>query len=212
MVDLRTTVIPKSDQLNADDLIGRSLTIEITEVRGVDGDQPIAIYFKGDNGKPFKPCKCMRRVLIQIWGPDSKNYIGRSMTLYRDETVKFGGIAVGGIRISHMSHIKEDITLALTTAKAQRKPYVVKPLQVQQQAAQAAAPDPATVKAGDEAAAKGKDAYAAWLAGLTPEVKETIRHLHNGWAAKAKEITAAATPQVDDPAPPQQTVDDFPVV
>lgn len=136
MTSLAETIAPKSDQLNADDLIGRSMTIEITDVRGVAGDQPIAIHFKGDNGKPWKPCKGMRRVLVFAWGADGKSYIGRSLTLYRDEKVKFGGIEVGGIRISHMSHISEPLTLALTVAKATRKPYVVQPLRV-------AAPAPA---------------------------------------------------------------------
>lgn len=129
MTSLAQTIIPKSDQLNADDLIGRSMTIEITDVKGVAGEQPIAIHFKGDNGKPYKPCKSMRRVFVFVWGDNGKEYIGRKLTLYRDEKVKFGGIEVGGIRISHMSHIAEPIKLALTETRASRKPYVVHPLQ-----------------------------------------------------------------------------------
>ena len=31
-MDMRQTIVPKSDQLNADDLIGRELTIKITAV------------------------------------------------------------------------------------------------------------------------------------------------------------------------------------
>jgi hypothetical protein len=52
------------------------------------------------------------------------------MTLYRDDSVLFGGIAVGGIRISHLSHIEKDLTLALTVSRASRKPYTVKLLTV----------------------------------------------------------------------------------
>ena len=95
-VDLSKTIAPKSDQLNADDLIARSMTIKITNVTGKDGDaQPISIFFEGDNGKPYKPCKSMRRVLVMVWGDQGKEYIGRSMTIYRDPAVVFGGIAVG---------------------------------------------------------------------------------------------------------------------
>ena len=52
------------------------------------------------------------------------------MTIYCDENVKFGGIAVGGIRISHMSHMDAAMTFPLTTSRARRSPYTVKPLKV----------------------------------------------------------------------------------
>ncbi len=131
MSNMLQTVIPKSDQLNADDLIGgKALTIKVTKVSLVNGDQPVAINYEGDNGKPYKPCKSMRRVLIHAWGGDGAGYVGRSMTLYCDPTVKFGGADVGGIRISHLSHIERDMTMALTATRANRKPFTVKPLLV----------------------------------------------------------------------------------
>jgi hypothetical protein len=131
MTDLRTTIIPKSDQLNADDLIGgRTLTIKVTKVSLAAGDQPVIIHYEGDNGHPYKPGKSMRRVLVHVWGPDGNAYIGRSMTLYCDEKVQFGGMAVGGIRISHMSHIEAPVTMALTATRASRKPFTVKPLAI----------------------------------------------------------------------------------
>ena len=66
--------------------------------------------------------------MVNIWGADGGEYVGLSMTLYRDDKVVFGGLAVGGIRISHMSNIDRDVTLVLTASKASRKPFVVKPL------------------------------------------------------------------------------------
>lgn len=129
MNDMLNSIAPKSSQLNSDDLVGnRTLTIKVTAVKGVSGDQPIAISYDGDGGKPFMPCKSMRRVLVTVWGNDGKEYVGRSMTLYRDPTVLFGGIAVGGIRISHMSHMTEPMVIALTANKSQRKPFTVRPL------------------------------------------------------------------------------------
>lgn len=131
MTDLRSTIVPKSDQLNADDLIGGDKTITITKVSLLgESDQPVAIHFEGDGGKPYKPCKSMRRVMVNVWGHDGAKYAGRSMRLFLDQDVKFGGAKVGGIRISHMSNMDKEMTMALTAAKASRKPYTVKPLTV----------------------------------------------------------------------------------
>lgn len=131
MNDMRATIAAKSDQLNADDLIGTTRTIKISKVLiSASAEQPVAIHYEGDNGKPYMCCKSMRRVMVNIWGPDANAYIGRSMTLYRDPNVRFGGLAVGGIRISHMSGISEPVTMALTETRASRKPFTVKPLAV----------------------------------------------------------------------------------
>lgn len=132
MVDMTKTIIAKSDQLNADDLIGKSITVKITKVSGTsDAQQPISINYEGDQNKPYKPCKSMRRVLVNVWGTDGLSYVGKSMTLYRDDKVVFGGIAVGGIRISHMSDIDKPMTMALTASKANKKPFTVQPLKVE---------------------------------------------------------------------------------
>jgi hypothetical protein len=136
MTDLAKTIIPKSDQLNADDLIAGPRTITITDVRGVDGDQPIAVFFEGDNGKPYKPCKSMRRVMVHAWGADGNDFAGKRMTLRCDPDVQFGGIKVGGIRISHMSHIDREMVIPLTVTRAKRSPYSVKPLRAEVRQAQ----------------------------------------------------------------------------
>jgi hypothetical protein len=128
-MDMSAAIIPKSDQLNSDDLIAGPITVTITAVTVRGGqEQPVSIHFEGDNGKPYKPCKSMSRVLVSAWGPDSSKYVGRSMALYRDPSVKWAGMEVGGIRISHMSDIAETMTMALTATKGSRKPFMVKPL------------------------------------------------------------------------------------
>lgn len=133
MNDMSGVIVPKSDQINADDLLAGPMTITIQEVQIRGGqEQPVSIYFHGSD-KAFRPCKSMSRVLVQAWGPDANVYAGRSLTLYRDPTVKWGGMEVGGIRISHMSHIEGKMQMALTATKGQRKPYVVQPLVVEQQ-------------------------------------------------------------------------------
>lgn len=133
MTDMLRTIEPKSTQLNADDLLaGQTKTIKITKITGMEGEQPIAINYENDNGKPYMPCKSMRRVLVNVWGKDGNAYVGRYLTLYRDDKVVFGGVAVGGLRISHMSHITEPKTMALTASKTSRKPYTVKPIIIEQ--------------------------------------------------------------------------------
>lgn len=129
-IDMGAFIAPKSDQINADDLIGGPLTITITGVSANEGnaEQPINIRFEDDNGKPFRPCLSMRRVMVNLWGPDTSKYVGRSMTLYRDPKVLWGGMQVGGIRISHMSHIESAQTMAVTASKGKRTPFTVKPL------------------------------------------------------------------------------------
>jgi hypothetical protein len=129
MTDLGLTIAPKSDQLNADDLLAGPRTITVTRVTGSESkEQPINIYFEGDQGRPYKPCKSMRRVLVHVWGRDGNKYAGRSMTIFRDPKVRFGDIETGGIRISHVSDITEPKSMALTASRGNKKPYEVKPL------------------------------------------------------------------------------------
>ena len=132
VANLSDTIVPKSDQLNADQLLGGSMTITVTEVRrGQSDDQPVLIHYAGDEGRPYKPCKTMRKVLIFAWSDDGRAWIGRAMTLYNDPEVKFGGVKVGGTRISHMSHIHSDIALSLTSTKGKKQGYTVRRLEVQ---------------------------------------------------------------------------------
>lgn len=188
MTDLSKTIEAKSDQLNSDDLIGgKEIVIKITKVSPGSTEQPIEINYEGDNGKPYKPGKSMRRVLVQAWGADGKAYVGRSIKLYRDPDVKWAGMAVGGVRIKELSDIKETITMALTASRNNKKPFTVKPL-----ATQSVQTDPAVVSAGDTEAAKGVAAYTAWLATLTPEVKATVKNLHANWTKTAKSAEESA--------------------
>lgn len=138
MNSMAAVIEPKSDQLNADDLIAGPRTITITKVEIRPGtEQPVSVHFDGDHGKPYKSGKSMNRVMVQAWGPDASKYVGRSLTLYRDPTVRFGKDEVGGIRISHMSHIDGPLRMALTATRGQRKAYTVQPLQVERQVASA---------------------------------------------------------------------------
>src|SRR5690349_21249534 len=127
-MDLTDTIIPKSDQLNAEDLLSGPRTFTITDVRAGGEDQPVNIHLAESPGRPFRPSKTVRRILVAAWGKDGDAYVGRRLVLYRDPAVKWAGQEVGGIRVSHMSHIDKPMKLALTVTKGKREPYVVKPL------------------------------------------------------------------------------------
>lgn len=131
--NLRDTIIPKSDQLNADQLLGGAITITVNSVRRGDGDQPIIIGYDGDNGRPYKPCKSMRKVIIFAWGEDGNAWVGRSMTLFCDTNVMFGGIKVGGIRISHMTDIERDVSVSITATRGKKTPFIIKKLELPKQ-------------------------------------------------------------------------------
>lgn len=129
--DLRFTIIPKSDQLNAEQLLAGPMTVTVTGVSIGSDDQPLVIHHDKDKQRPFKPCKTMRKLLIFAWGEDGRKWTGQSMTLYNDPNVRFGGAEVGGIRISHMTGIERTVQLSLTATKGKKALHTVQPLVVQ---------------------------------------------------------------------------------
>nr|WP_283647414.1 hypothetical protein [Alteromonas macleodii] len=130
MNDLSFTIKPKSDQLNADDLIAGPITVTVQAVNVYESpDQPVSVVI-GNGCQPYKPCKSMRRLMIAVWGKHDSDWIGQSMTLFNDPSVTWAGAAVGGIRISHMTGLTKPFSVALTATRGKRKPYTVEPLQL----------------------------------------------------------------------------------
>lgn len=127
-MDLTDTIAPRSDQLNAEDLLTGPRTFTIERVTAGTVEQPVEIHLVGYPGRPFKPSKTVRRILVAAWGKEGDAYTGRRMTLYRDPSVRFGKDEVGGIRVSHLSDIDKRISLALTVTRGKRSPFTVDPL------------------------------------------------------------------------------------
>ena len=126
-MDITNLIQAKSDQLNADDLISSPITFTVQNVRTENTEQPLLIEI--DKGfKPFKPCLSMRRLMAKFWGVDASAWIGQSMTLYNEPSVKWAGQAVGGIRISHMTGLNKVEKVMLSISKGKRQPYTVQPL------------------------------------------------------------------------------------
>ena len=136
---LRDTITPKSDQLNYDDVVSTTLTVKITAMKRGSAEQPVIASVadrKGNQLRDYKPCKSMRRVLIAVWGDKGSDWVGQCMTLVADHDVKFGGVKVGGIRVSHVSGIDKPVSIMLTTTRSKRKAYVVQPFTAPKPAAQ----------------------------------------------------------------------------
>lgn len=129
-IDISQAIRPKSDQLNADDLLTGPRTIRIRDVQVSTGEQPVSIFFDGDDGKPWKPAKSALRVLAAIWGPNAAKWVGMSCTLFNDETVTWAGVAVGGIRVSHMEGLIQPRKLMLTKTRGKKAETIVQPLVV----------------------------------------------------------------------------------
>jgi hypothetical protein len=125
---LRDTIAPKSDQLNYDDVATAPITDKVVGLAMGTPDQPVIVRL--EKHRDYKPCKSMRRVLIAAWGDEGKLWKGQSLTLVGDPDVRFGGVAVGGIRISHLSGLDKPMTIKLTTTRSKRADYVVQPLKV----------------------------------------------------------------------------------
>lgn len=204
--DMRTVIQPKSDQLNADDFVGGPRTVRITGVDIRSGEQPISVHFEGDNGKPWKPCKTTARLMVAAWGPDASQYKGRSLTLYRDPTVKWAGLEVGGIRISHMSHIDNDMIYAATVTKGKRAPIKVKPLKADVAPLKVVTPEPeqqpdafdVLAFAGEVAnyisTAADADELSAWWAEKMPLRKQAA----GVDAQAARQIAASVTAKINE--------------
>lgn len=196
MTSILDTVAPKSDQLNFDDFIGgHTKTIKITNVEKVGGDQPVNIHYENDNGKPWKPCKSMRRVMIRCWNDNIETWIGKSLTLFGDPKVKWAGKEEGGIRISHISDITHEITMALTETRSNRKPFTVKSLVVE--AVVESAPDAEVIKGlqlrASEAASKGSASLDAFLKALPANEKKHLAHFGKEIRAQAVAADEAAS-------------------
>lgn len=135
--DMRASITPNSDQLNYEDFATTGpQTFTITRVTRGNPKQPVYIHLAEVKGRTYRPGKSMRRLISKIWGPDPKNYPGKALTLYAEPNVTYGTETVGGVRISHMSHIDKPETRNLPQGRG-RPPiaWTVQPLPMDDAAA-----------------------------------------------------------------------------
>jgi hypothetical protein len=162
--DISDTLAPNSDQLDAVELVSpRTFTIEKVS-KGSD-DQPVQIHLAGFP-RPWRPGKSMRRVLAACWGVDASAYVGRRVTLFCDSTVVFGGQAVGGVRVSHLSHIDGTKKIPLLVSRGKSAMFTVKPLADDAPTT----PAPSTDKRTSDAITHYRDTYGVTVAQLEAHV------------------------------------------
>jgi hypothetical protein len=128
-MDISETLIPNSDQLDAEDLAASGLrifTVARTVVKS-GAEQPVDVYF-AEFPRPWRPGRNMRRVLAHCWGKDSSKWVDHKVELYCDPDVKFGKETVGGTRISRLSHIKGPVAAPIIIGRGKRGTWPVKPL------------------------------------------------------------------------------------
>jgi len=200
---IRAAAAPKSDQINADDLIGGKIEITITAVKvSLSQEQPVSISFAGST-KVYRPCKTMMRVLMAGWGDEEKEYVGKRLLLFRDAGVTFGRDTVGGIRIKGMSHLERDISISLTKARGVRVRAMIEKLETPSERPEVKpAPTPtAGITDADHlalaiaAARKGTDAFRAWW--TTPD-GVAARHVAKAQIVKLQAIAAETDKAMQD--------------
>lgn len=127
---MKVTAEPRSDQWNADDFVGGPRTFTIAGVKAGTAEQKYDIELVEGEGRAWRPPLTMLRLLIAAWGDEAAQWTGRRVTLYRDETIRFGPDAVGGIRVSHMSDLPggKPFEVKLTATRGRRAAVKVQPL------------------------------------------------------------------------------------
>lgn len=196
-MDISEAAAPKSDQVNADDLMSGPRVVTIDRVTEGSAEQPVQIHLAEFPGRVYRPGKSMIRVLINAWGADSTVYAGRRLMIYRDPEIKFGPEKVGGIRISHMSHIGKRMTLALTVTRGKRSPFVVEPLPEGPPRITDAQAD--EIAASIEKAADREALAAVWAQLKTFDLGQHQDRLVQLWKERANAIAnSEKTPPADD--------------
>ncbi len=203
ITDLRSTIVPKSDQLNAEQLLSGPMILTVSEVRAGGGeDQPVSIFYEADRGRPYKPCKTMRKVLILAWGQDGTKWVGKSMELYCEPSVKFGGEVVGGIRISRLSDIPKDIKVSLTATRGRKSMHEIGLLKQSKELEETLS---AIAKATGRDSLKVARAMAEAL-----KSESDIAIARGAYARKIEELkTSTAVPPPPSPGQPSPTLDTY---
>lgn len=157
-VDIRAAIKPKSDQLNYENFIAGPQTFTVSKVTQGDREHPVFVQMVECPATLYKPSKGMLKCIAnpEGWGDKSSKWVGRSITLYGDPTVVFGGVEVGGIKVSHLSDIESDYQTLISVRRGVRKPHMIRKLVIDQKPAYPAAEFDKNLPAWRTAIAGGK--------------------------------------------------------
>ena len=125
---MRVVIEKKTDQLNYEDFLGGvTRTVTIAGVKKGTKEQQYDVQIEGDQ-RVWRPAVTVLKLLVAAWGDDATQWVGRRATLYGDPEVTFGREKVGGIRVSHLSHIDGPVVANLTVTRGKRQKHTVQPL------------------------------------------------------------------------------------
>jgi hypothetical protein len=139
--DIKKSLLPKVDHLTYEHVRREPLVLKVARVcHGPDKkERPVRLDFEphercvDTEGKPlhYLPCKGMRVVLADIWGLNGRvDWVGKSLELFGNPDVMYGGEKRGGIQISKMSHIDKPTTVMVKVRRGTTAPFVVEPLKL----------------------------------------------------------------------------------
>lgn len=166
-MDIATSLAPRSDQINADDLVAGPMTVTIREVVGGKGDQPYD-FLLVETERAYRPNVTMRRLISSAWGTtDGDQFAGRRLRLYCAKVPDPGGKGLtNGIRVSHVSHIDKRFEVKLQVTRGKRETFTVEPL------IETAPPQPAATSPVAALLAQIKEAAAAAQVDIATIAKE----------------------------------------
>lgn len=132
-MNIREFVKIKGDRINFEDFIMGSQDFTITKLgRKIDGGQPrLLMFFEGREETPYWVSKGMVKCLSSPdgWGnSEFSEWVGRKVRLFGEPSVMYAGKELGGVRISHISHIHAQYSTKITERRGVRIDYTIMPL------------------------------------------------------------------------------------
>lgn len=128
---MKIEIKKNTDQLNYEDFLGG--VTRIVTITGVSPGRKEAQYdisIEGDD-RYWRPPATVLKLLSLAYGDDDSNWIGKRAQLFGDPEVRApGGKKAGGIRVSHLSHLKDDkpLVASLTITRGQSAIFTVQPI------------------------------------------------------------------------------------
>lgn len=187
-MDITDALAPTSDQLDAIELAHpRTFTIDTGSRLGKREGKVVAEIRLVGFDRVWRPSKGMLDLLAACWTTDAKTWVGHRVTVYNDPDVMFGREKVGGIRVSHLSHIDgpRDVKIRASGSAGRKQMWHVEPLTD-------AAPKPksAAAETPDVATITDTTVLRAMWQAADPRTRKAIE-------ARVTELGITATPTAD---------------
>jgi len=202
--DIARSLLPKVDHLTYAHVKLEPIVLKVVKVcHGPNKkERPVRLDFEphprcvDPEGKPlhYLPCKGMRVVLSTIWGLNGRVlWPGKSLKLFGNPDVMYGGEKKGGIQIAEMSGIDKPVTVQITVRRGVTEPFTVYPLKLDEPLSADDAKYVAEVLAEIKTATQdAMNVIGAAVAKKSQAVKDAVRSAYSARVAElkaAKEVT-----------------------